>query len=146
MIESRKLSFRIEQDDDDYPPVAVESIWVTPTRDYLYEVDSIPFFTREATVGDLVRASEDQEGNLWFVNVEQRSTHSLIRIVFFDHDREDSVIEELKALGCGTERMQQFNLLAVDVPGPAPLNKVQEFLEAQSQSGYIDYEEALLRH
>ena len=146
MTEMRKLSFSVERDEGGYPPVDVESIWVKPVTDHLYEVDSIPFFTREATVGDVILAREDASGNLWFQELDQRSTHSLIRVVFFDHDCEDNVIEKLRALGCSTERMQQFNLVAVDVPGNVALEQVQEFLHEQSSDGRIDYEEALLRH
>ena len=142
----RKLSFIVERDDSGYPPVDVESIWVKSVVDNLYEVDSIPFFTREATVGDVILAREDESGDLWFQKIDQRSTHSLIRVVFFDHDCEDGVIEKLRAFGCGTERMQQFNLVAVDVPGDVALEQVQKFLHAQSSDGRIDYEEALLRH
>lgn len=142
----RKISFPIEQDESGYPPVDVESVWVKPVSGHLYEIDSIPFFTREATVGDVILTREDSNGNLWFQDIDRQSTHSLIRVVFFDHDCVDDVIEKLRAIGCSTERMQQFNLVAVDVPGNVSLERVQEFLHAQSSDGRIDYEEALLRH
>lgn len=146
MTAMRKLSFDVEQDDSGYPPVNVESVWVKPVSGHLYEMDSIPFFTREATVGDVISAREDPSGNLWFQEIDRQSMHSLIRVVFFDHDCVESVVEKLRASGCGTEQMQEFNLVAVDVPGDVSLERVREFLDAQSSDGRIDYEEALLRH
>lgn len=146
MTDMKKLNFSINRDEDGYPPVDVESVWVRPVSGHLYEMDSIPFFTRDATVGDVILAREDENGNLWFQAIDQHSKHSLIRVVFFDRDCTEFVIEKLREIGCNTERMQQYNLVAVDVPGDVSLERVQDFLEMQSSEGHVDYEEALLRH
>ena len=145
MASLTKIHFRIDQDEDGYPPVAVESLWAKPIGG-CYEIDSIPFFTRDATVGDLVRAVPDATGALWFAGTDHASHHSLIRVVFFDVACTDPVTKRLEALGCGTEGMKAYKLVAVDVPADAELGAVQDFLRSESSAGHIDYEEALLRH
>lgn len=140
-----KINFKIAQDDDGYPPVAVESLWATPVGGH-FVVDSIPFFTRDATVGDLVRAVPDSTGSLWFEGIEHASQSSLIRVVFFKTNYDESVAKRLKALGCGTEGMRAYKLLAIDVPAGVDLADVQDFLRSEALADRLDYEEALLRH
>lgn len=140
-----KINFKLQPDADGYPPIAVESLWAKPIGGQ-FEIDSIPFFTRDATVGDLVRAVPDSTGTLWFESVEQSSRRSLIRVVFVEPDCEQSAVVSLKALGCGTEGMKAFKLLAVDVPANVDIGDVQDYLRAEASAGRLDYEEALLRH
>lgn len=140
-----RIHFRIDQDEDGYPPVGVESLWAKPVGDF-FEIDSIPFFTSDATTGDLVRAKPDANGEFWFAGVEQASSNSLIRIVFFDVTHTNVLSEKLQALGCGAEGMTAYKLLAVDVPGSVSLSEVQDILRREASAGHIDYEEPLLRH
>ncbi len=141
---AEKIAFRLEQHNDGYPPVAVESLWAEPAGT-AYLIDSIPFFTSEATVGDRVLANSSEQDALWFNRVEQHSGHSLIRVIVLNKQQEDAIVGRLEALGCGTERMPAFNLLAVDVPEDASLTAVQAFLSEQAAAGILDYEEAILR-
>jgi hypothetical protein len=110
-----KVNFRVKQDADGYPPVAVESLWAKPVAG-AYVIDSIPFFTSEATNGDHVAARKGEGDALWFERVLQRSGNSLIRVVMFNLDDQDALIQDMTRLGCGTEGMRQFKLLAVDIP------------------------------
>jgi hypothetical protein len=139
-----KINFRVKAGDDGYPPVAVESLWANPAGDG-YLIDSIPFFTSEATNGDRVVARNGEGDALWFDGILQRSGNSLIRVVFFDLDSQDAVVSHLTGLGCGTERMAQFKLLAVDIPQDVVLGDVQTYLQTQASAGLIDYEEPILR-
>jgi hypothetical protein len=145
MIGSVKISFRLPLSVDGFPPVGVESLWAKRVGG-AFEIDSIPFFTRDATVGDIVRAAPDANGNLWFEEVELRSAHSLVRVVFFDLASVPSVTEKLNAIGCATEGFSQFKLLAVDVPADVEFSDLQQYLQSEAAAGHLDYEEALLRH
>jgi Domain of unknown function (DUF4265) len=145
MSTSTKINFKLRSDADGYPPVAVESLWANRVGS-LFEIDSIPFFVSDATVGDLVRALPDSTGALWFESVEHRSPRSLIRVVFIKPDCEPLVVAKLSALGCGTEGMKAYKLLAVDIPADVELADVQSYLRAEALVGHLDYEEALLRH
>lgn len=140
-----RLHFQLPQDADGYPPVAVESVWATPsvTPDE-YVLDNIPFFTREATIGDTVQVQEE-EGRRWFERVVARSKNSLIRVVFFEPDCVSKIKEQLVAMGCSAEFLKAHNLMAVNIPIEVDLTVVQEYLAAEAASGSIDYEEPILR-
>lgn len=140
-----KVHFEFEQDEDGYPPVAVESVWCEPTSirgEFI--VDSIPFFIRDATLGDVVEATERPDG-WWFARIVRPSTHSLIRAVLFDTQQAQRIRTELKRLGCSTEYLDTYRLIAVHVPGSTLLGSVQAYLDLEAQGGTIDYEEPLLR-
>lgn len=138
-----KIRFRLVQDPDGYPPVAVEGLWATRTP-IGYTLDNIPFFTREATLGDTVSA-EAKDGELWFSAILARSRNSLLRVVLFDPSRVDEVRACLSGLGCDTEWDGAHKLIGVNVPGTANLRAVQEYLQRESGRGWLDYEEPILR-
>jgi hypothetical protein len=140
-----KIHFPLSQDEEGYPPVAVESVWATmgetPGK---YVIDNIPFFTQEATIGDSVYAREEN-GQYWFEGIAERSTNSLIRIVFFDPTRISTIGKKLTGLGCSIEVLAQYNVMAVSVSAEVELSEVQSFLEDQASDGSLDYEEPILR-
>lgn len=140
-----KVHFRLMQDEDGYPPATVESLWAkTGVNTDEYVVDNVPFFACDATIGDTVLVREE-EGHRWFEKLVHSSPNSLLRVVFFDRSCIDKVNEHLVALGCSTEYVKQYNLLAVSVPGTTSLSEVQNYLRAEAEKGSIDYEEAILR-
>lgn len=109
-----KIQFRLAQDADGYPPVAVEGIWATKASTTGYMLDNIPFFTREATLGDTVSVTVEDD-TLWFSGVLIRSGNSLLRVVLFDPSRVDVVRKGLSGLGCSSEWNQPHKLVGVNV-------------------------------
>ena len=145
MTEHVKLFFRVERDEDGYPPIGVESLWATPTgRTLEYTVDNIPFYTREATLGDVVEAKEEQ-GALWYSKTVTRSGNSLIRIVFYRPELIAGVRESLDQMGCSTEWVGRQPLVAVNVPVSVDIGSIQAFLEEHARNGSVDYGEPILR-
>ncbi|KYF77574.1 hypothetical protein BE20_04920 [Sorangium cellulosum] len=145
MGQTVKVYFRLVQDEDGYPPVAVESVWAQPTtRASEFVLDNLPFFAREATLGDTVLVREE-DGHLWFEQVVHRSRNSLVRVVFFDRACVERVNNQLVALGCSTEYIKAHNLLAASIPENVNLRDVQDYLQAEASEGAIDYEEPILR-
>src|SRR5512140_2416623 len=140
-----KVYFRLVQDEDSYPPAAVESVWAQPsTKAGEFVLDNVPFFAREATIGDVVQVREE-DGHLWFEKVVRRSQNSLVRVVFFDRASVERVNERLVNLGCSTEYIKAHNLLAVSIPSTVNLREVQGYLQAEAGAGTLDYEEPILR-
>lgn len=138
------MHFRLDQDEDGYPPVAVESVWAKKTvTPHEYVLDNVPFFARDATVGDVVIA-RDEDGHLWFEKIVVRSGNSLLRVVFFDRSCVDEIRKHLESLGCSTEYDKAHNLVAVSVPPSVALTAIQDYLRAESDAERIDYEEAIL--
>lgn len=145
MSANAKIRFQLAQDEDGYPPAAVESVWASPTdKPDEYEIHNVPFFAREATIEDTVRVRAE-DGDLWFDTMVRASGNSLIRIVFFDKSSLDRINAQLIVLGCATEYLRAHNLLAVSVPSGVNLTSVQEYLSQESSAETIDYEEAILR-
>ena len=145
MTELVKVHFRLEQDDDGYPPASVESLWATPgSRAEEYVLDNIPFFARDATIGDtiIVRREDDLQ---WFDALVQHSTNSLLRAIFFIEDQVERVSQRLIDLGCSVEYMKAYKLLAINVPGDVKLASIQDYLGKEAAEGTLDYEEPILR-
>ena len=140
-----KVHFRLTQDEDGYPPAAVESVWAEATdRPQEFILENVPFFARAATVGDVVRTKREDDAE-WFDSLVKASTNSLVRVVFFDTTALDRVRTRLQELGCEDEYLEPHTLLAVNVPGTASMSEVRRYLDIETGSGAIDYEEPLLR-
>jgi hypothetical protein len=144
MTDQVKVFFHLNQDEDGYPEVSVESVWAKPTGcadEYI--VDNIPFFIREATIGDTLKVIKE-DGVLWFDSLLRGSGNSLIRVVFFEDLSKEKVNEKLNAMGCSTEYSKDHNLLAVNIPAEVNLPDVQAYLQSESDLGRIDFEEPIL--
>lgn len=140
-----KIHFHLEQDEDGYPPIAVESLWAEPgPKPSEYVIDNVPFFVREATIGDTVLV-RNEDGGYWFDRLLSRSLNSLIRVVFFDRDIINAVSEKLTEMGCSTEYLREHNLMAVNIPSSVTLGDVQAYLQSEAGVGRIDFEEPILR-
>lgn len=145
MTTPAKVYFRLQQDEDGYPPVAVESVWAQPgANDREYVIDNIPFFASDATLGDTVLV-RNEEGCHWFDRLVRPSENSLLRVTFFDRGAAERVSERLTWLGCSVEHFTKYNILAVSVPTDTKLTDVQEYLRLEADAGIIDYEEPILR-
>ncbi len=139
-----KIHFRLHQNEDGYPPLAVESVWAQKDEPEGYILDNIPFFEREATLGDVISAKESN-GILWFERILKPSSNSLLRAIFFDRARIDEIRQGLFNLGCDSEAYLAQNLVAINVPPDKLLKNVQEYLRGAADQGWLDYDEAILR-
>jgi len=139
-----KINFSLTQDSDGYPLVAVERVWAIRTSSGLFVIDNIPFLARDATLGDVVSVRE-QDGHLWFCEVQVSSGNSLVRVVLFDRSRFDELSRRLEHFGCSAEGFRDGKLVAVNIPRTVVLNSIQEYLQAGSLEGWLDFEEPLLR-
>ena len=145
MSEHVRVHFPLHQDEDGYPPVAVETLWAIPTEQHHeYTIDNIPFFATQATSGDVIRANE-VDNQLWFDDLIKPSGNSLLRAVFFDSSKVQEVREHLIRMGCSSEWDKNHSLIAIRVPLTANLASVQGYLGEQASAGYLDYEEPILR-
>lgn len=143
---STKVHFKLIQDEDGYPPVAVESLWAHPGQNINeFVIDSVPFFACDATLGDIVLVRKVEE-QCWFDELIHCSKNSLVRVVLFNLLCVERIRNELEILGCSTEYFENFNILAVNISEHASLGRVQEYLKNEFAEGNIDYEEPILRH
>lgn len=92
-----KILFALQPDEDGFPPYVCESVWATKGDDGCYKVDNIPFFTREATLGDVIEVTEEEE-ELWFARTIVPSSNSLIRVIYFDHGNYETIRHSLEEI------------------------------------------------
>lgn len=144
MSESRKIVFKLVQDDDGYPPVDYEGLWALPFDEGQFTIDNIPFFTCDATLGDVVAADEEM-GELRFVAMIRSSGSSLLRMVYVEGSDVEKIRADLRSLGCSTEWDENHRLISINVPPEAELSRVREFLDSGLEQGTLDYEEAIAR-
>jgi hypothetical protein len=140
-----KVVFRLEQDEEGYPPSNWESLWALETEDGLFSIDNIPFFVKGISSGDVV-AAEQSEGELRFKELVRPSSNSVFRLYVSDVSEVPSARERLSALGCESEQSHIPKLIAVEIPGSVPIQPVASFFDTGAESGLWEYEEGVLRH
>lgn len=140
-----KVKFNIPQDEDKYPPVSVESVWAkAASAKNSFTLENTPFFIRNVTLGDTVAATH--EGGIhWFDSIVEKSNNSLLRAVFFKPEQMPRVQGILVKLGCACEYLASHKLMAINVPYRTDLATIQAILESEAESGFLDYEEPILR-
>ncbi len=129
-----KIAFRLEQDEDGWPPVSWELIWAIPGLGDTAELGNIPFFAKGVAAGDLVAFSRDGD-QLTFAGVLLPGGHSTIRVIMYESGQTAATREALQAMGCETEGSHLPSLFVVDVPPNADYRHVTEFLERKIGGG-----------
>lgn len=140
---SCKIIFKLTQDDDGYPPVGYESVWAIPLGDGQFKIDNIPFFTCDATLGDVVSAYEER-GELKFATTITSSGNSLLRVIYVEGSDIEQIRADLRGLGCSTEWDEIHRLVSVNVPPEVALSRIRNFLDSGLERGISDYEEAIV--
>jgi hypothetical protein len=140
-----KVHFKLNPDEDGYPPAESEFLWCIPTDHGTYMIDNIPFFVREMSIGDEISA-EKKGGRLQFKGLLRKSQNSTLRILMKTSDVLDKVREKLDNLGCGTELMEELALIAVTIPPDCSVIEVLSFLDDQAAQGNIGIEESSVRY
>jgi hypothetical protein len=97
-----KVLFRLPQDEDGYPPMDIEGVWASKNDDGSLTIDHIPFFTKEATLGDRVCAIA-RKGQLFYHSTIEHSGNSLLRVVFFEQSELPPLRSQLSSRGCTSE-------------------------------------------
>ena len=106
--------------------------------------DNIPFFTRQATLGDTIEVL-CTDGECFYAATREASTNSLVRVVLFDGHPAALVRSELLRLGCDSELSHLNSLISVNVPATVDIAVIRHFLDAGCTNGLWDYEEPILR-
>lgn len=142
--EHYRILFRLEKDADGHPPADVERLWARSLEDGYFEIDNIPFFVRDISLGDVVSA-RNQEGEWEFAELIRASGNSTLRVIVFDEAQVASTREYLKAHGCSSE-LHTAKLISVDVPAHTDLWAVRDWLLRQEAAGLLEFEDACIRH
>jgi hypothetical protein len=128
-----ELLFQLEQDEDGWPPVAVEGLWCEP-HDGSYRVETCPLFVKGLSVGDLIDVEQDERGEVLSFDVVRPSRNSTVWIIFWDESKVEPTLAELGFLDCDTTGPLggwKPKLCSANVPGNVSLNDVDAALEPQ---------------
>lgn len=140
-----KVRFRLEQDADGWPPVASEGLWAEPVGIDDYRIDNTPWFVRGVSADDVVRAVADDDGMLWATSVVRQSGRLTVRVIPFragplKGDRQ-AVLDAFKAVGVSGEGIEQYGIVALDIPPEADLGAVKQILRQGVADGSWEFEE-----
>jgi hypothetical protein len=146
MTDQVRVCFALEPDEDGWPPVTAERMWATPTSlDNTVVIDNIPFFVRGVACYDVVAVAEDAEGILWAREQIRWSGNCTIRVIPFRHgplhgDRQ-AVLDAFAPFGVEGEGVEQYGLVALNVPADADLVAVKRLLREGEEDKRWAYEE-----
>lgn len=141
----QRILFRLQKDEDGYPPHAWESLWGIKLTDGQFQIDNTPFFVKGISLEDIVLAEYQEKAAEWhFQHIIHRSQNSVMRIIVFDVAEVAAVREGLQSLGCTTEAMKR--LLAVTIPASVAIGDVDNFLQPGIAQGRWECEDASIRH
>ncbi|MDZ7474109.1 DUF4265 domain-containing protein [Stenotrophomonas pavanii] len=138
-----KISVKLLQRDG-YPPVEWEDLWAVPQSEG-FCVDSVPFYARLVSYGDIVSASEIN-GYLVFDRVQTPGGHSTIRVILYVDELVSQVRSEVERLGCSTELSNIETFFSIDVPPNVEYWGVIDLLDMYVERGVLDYEESAIQH
>jgi hypothetical protein len=151
---SVEIWFRIAKDVDGYPESKNwEQLLARPVleRDDYFYVESIPFYLKNVSRGDIVRADvvenkEIQDGELFqFRDVIDRGGHNTYRLLLRKKHPNDPefTTDELLKKGLAVEE-QYGDFLAIDVPPIVDQPFIDDFLRAERRSGRWEMQDGYL--
>ena len=136
-----KILFKLEQDEDGYPPAEWESLWAKKLGSNRFLIENIPFFVRGLSYGDVIQANIiDDEYH--FSRVFEYGGQSTIRVVPFDSCDLEEFQVKLKRLGCDIEYIKDYNLVAINMPDITILKRARAFLLEEKARERIVFEES----
>ncbi|WP_037599663.1 DUF4265 domain-containing protein [Streptacidiphilus rugosus] len=140
-----KVHFRLEVDEDGCPPASVESLWAVDLGDGTVRLDDTPWFVRGVASDDIIRVEVDEDGVRWTGETVLASENCTIRLIVRKDGGSEAarqtVLETFHRLGTTGEGIEQFRMVALDVPPTANLPKIRRLLDHGETKGWWHWEE-----
>jgi hypothetical protein len=141
-----KVRFLLPREDDNWPPAESEGLWAEPLGEDLYRIDNTPWFVRNLSADDIVRALAGSDGLLWAVEKVQWSGRQTVRVIARSdgplHGDPAAVAEVFEPFGVKCELMQQpVRMAALDIPADVEPREVKGVLRERQADGWWDFEE-----
>ena len=140
---SVEIWFRIVKDEEGYPRSRDwEQLlaWPVLERDDYFSIESIPFFVKGISRGDIVRAkvalnTEVQEKEFFeFDSVVERGGHNTYRILLRGkRPKTDAIKKELLKKGLALE-IEHGDFIAIDVPPSVNQKEIDDYLVSGARS------------
>ena len=145
-MELARIRFRLDRDEDGWPPAETEGVWAEPLGNNCYRIDNTPWFIRGTSAKDIVRAFPDDDDVLWFSETLVQGGHQTIRIIPRDDgplngDRQ-AVLDTFAPLDVTGEGLNdQFRIVALDVGPDADVAAVKRLCNEGEADGRWYHEE-----
>lgn len=140
-----KIVFELKPDEDDYPPVAAESLWGIHSNDGNYTIDNTPYYISGVSKGDAVEVKIVGK-EIVAVRVVNQGGHSTIRVFASGDEERSEIIARLHQLGATCSVSQGLSLFAVDIPPDCDFFEIDAYLSDIADGENIAYEDACLQH
>jgi hypothetical protein len=75
------VRFRLEHDDDGWPPAESEGLWAVSLGSDAYRIDNTSWFARNVAADDVFLAEPDADGRLWAGERLRWSGNCTIRVI-----------------------------------------------------------------
>ncbi|MEG3627572.1 DUF4265 domain-containing protein [Streptomyces poriticola] len=135
----------MEVDGDGRPPASVESLWALDLGDGTVRLDNTPWFVRGVASGDIVRVDVDDDGLLRAGETVHASENCTIRLIVLKDGgsaaARQTVLETFHRFGTTGEGIEQFRMVALDVPPEADIQRIRKLLERGDAKGWWHWEE-----
>ncbi|MET4673853.1 DUF4265 domain-containing protein [Streptomyces microflavus] len=123
-----KVHFRLQVDEDGWPPTSVESLWAVDLGNGTVRLDNTPWFVRGVASDDIIRVEFDDEGVHWAGETARASENCTTRLIVLKDGgsgaARQTVLETFHRLGTTVEGIEQFRMVALDVPPDAELPRI----------------------
>ncbi len=124
----QKVVLRHEEGDEAY----VETLWVVDLGDGRYRMENCPFYFYGIAAGDIIGAEySEEDGQLVFTQVLEKSGNKLVRVIFENPANEEGPekrhLDSLVAMGCSYEGANP-KCICIDIPKSVELNMVCQYL------------------
>jgi len=135
--------FRLQKDEDGYPPKDWEGLKAEQTGDSgSYRIKSVPFFARQIAYEDEVTTGTSEEGLFQvFQAVSKRSGYSVVRLFIKETEDSAALTDYFTSKDCLVEF--KGRLVAIAIP-KAAFEEVLEFIGAEKDSERWDTEDGYL--
>lgn len=126
-------------DEGGWPPASVEGLWAVDLGDGTVRLDSTPWFVRGVASDDIVRVEVDEDGVRWAGETVRASENCAIRLIVLRDGgsgaARQTVLETFHRLGTTGEGIEQFGMVALDVPPDADLSRIGGFWSMERPRG-----------
>ncbi|MEE1747893.1 MULTISPECIES: DUF4265 domain-containing protein [unclassified Streptomyces] len=140
-----KVHFRMDVDEDGWPPASVESLWAVKLGNGTVQLDNTPWFVRGVASGDIIRVELEDDGVLYARETIQPSQNCTIRLIVLKDGgsgaARQTVLDTFHRLGTTGEGIERFRMVALDVPPEADLPKIRKLLEHGAAKEWWHWEE-----
>jgi len=143
----KEFLFRIEQDEDGWPPFTVEGLWCEPEGN-LYRLRNFPLFVKGVAYDDLLSVDTDVTGDVTRYEVMEPSGNSTMWLIISEQSLRKRVLAELNDLGCGfTEGPEALRTLtSVNIQPHVRLADIDCVLDPLIDTGVVAVAYPALRH